>query len=94
MQRLYGSEIEPSVDASLGSYSWLIPNTPSTDCLVRISDVSNGSIMVESENPFTIRPQGIVNETEPNDTAHLANTVAIGDTIDGTIGTEEDIDYL
>ena len=36
----------------------------------------------------------LISETEPNDTAHLANTVAIGDTIDGTIATENDIEYF
>jgi hypothetical protein len=39
---------------TFGSYSWTIPNTPSTQCLVRISDVSNPAINDVSDNTFTI----------------------------------------
>ncbi|MFC2094548.1 choice-of-anchor D domain-containing protein [Bacteroidota bacterium] len=47
-------EIISSTPASTGSYSWTIPNTPSTLCKVRISDASNSSINDTSENTFTI----------------------------------------
>ena len=53
-----------SVPASSGSYSWTIPNTPSTECLVRISNASLASIFDVSDNVFTIVP--IVTVTTPN----------------------------
>ena len=36
------------------NYNWTIPNTPSTQCLVRISDVANASINDVSDSTFTI----------------------------------------
>ncbi len=53
-----------SVPAASGSYSWTIPNTPSTECLVRISDVGNAATFDVSDNAFTISPAVIV--TAPN----------------------------
>ncbi|MFH2141136.1 MAG: LamG-like jellyroll fold domain-containing protein, partial [Bacteroidota bacterium] len=47
--------VSPSTTASLGSFSWTIPNTPSTQCKVRISDASNSAINDVSDNVFTIR---------------------------------------
>jgi hypothetical protein len=38
----------------VGSYSWTIPNTPSTNCLVRITD-TDGSPTDKSDAPFEIR---------------------------------------
>ena len=43
-----------SIPASGGSYSWAIPNTPSTNCEVRISDTSNSSLNSISAATFTI----------------------------------------
>jgi hypothetical protein len=37
-----------------GSYYWLIPNTPSTQCLVRISDAADGTPADTSDSVFTI----------------------------------------
>jgi hypothetical protein len=45
-----------NVTASAGSYTWFIPNTPSTDCKVLISDVSNALLNDESDSVFTISP--------------------------------------
>ena len=36
--------IVPSTAASAGSYNWTVPNTPSTNCKVQISDVTNALI--------------------------------------------------
>ena len=47
------SDIIASTPSS-GTYNWTVPNTPSTQCLVRISDVSNPSTMDESDAVFTI----------------------------------------
>jgi len=43
-----------STPASTGSYPWTIPNLPSAQCRVRISDASNPSVFDISDAPFTI----------------------------------------
>ncbi len=49
------STIIPSVSANIGTYNWTIPNTPSTNVKIRISDVvSNNSIIDYCDNVFTI----------------------------------------
>ena len=53
-----------SVPADSGSYSWIIPNTPSTECLVRISDANFASRFDISDSVFTISP--ILTVTSPN----------------------------
>ncbi len=40
--------------ANDGSYSWTVPATPSTDCLVRVSDAVDGDPQDVSDGPFTI----------------------------------------
>ena len=40
-----------------GLYSWTVPNTPSTQCKVRISDVTNPSVSDESDGVFQITPE-------------------------------------
>ncbi|MCI0514001.1 T9SS type A sorting domain-containing protein, partial [candidate division KSB1 bacterium] len=47
-----------------GSFAWTIPSTPSTNCLVRISD-TDGSPIDQSNAVFTIFPEVIV-VTTPN----------------------------
>jgi len=46
--------IAGSVAASPAVYSWTIPNTPSSQCKVKISDVDNSSLSDISDNVFTI----------------------------------------
>ena len=48
------STVIASTPASGGSYNWAIPNTPSTQCKVRISDESNGAVNNINANVFTI----------------------------------------
>jgi len=57
-----------SIPASSGSYNWTVPNTPSTQCLVRISDASNASINDVSDATFkiTAAPNPMVTVTAPN----------------------------
>ncbi len=43
-----------STPASAGSYGWTVPNTPSSQCLVRISDASNAAVSDGSDNTFVI----------------------------------------
>jgi len=48
-------------------YHWLVPNTPSANCKVRISDAQNPSIIDASINVFTITiPTPIINLLSPN----------------------------
>ncbi|MBU0473336.1 MAG: C10 family peptidase [Bacteroidetes bacterium] len=51
--------IATNVDASLRIYDWVIPNTISNQCGVKISDISNPSVFDESDDTFEI---GIAND--------------------------------
>ena len=55
-----------SVNASNGSYSWTIPNNPSSLCKVRISDVSNTSVNDQSNNTFSISIAPMITVSSPN----------------------------
>ncbi|MGC9367886.1 MAG: YCF48-related protein [bacterium] len=46
------TESRPAADLY---YSWRIPNTPSTECKVRISDVNHLNVSDESDNVFSIK---------------------------------------
>jgi photosystem II stability/assembly factor-like uncharacterized protein len=46
--------IASSVPASQGSYSWLVPNTPTTQARVRIFDLGTGIVVDSSDGFFTI----------------------------------------
>jgi large repetitive protein len=52
--------ITASTPSSSGFYNWTIPNTPSTNCKVKISDANDTTINSTSTNVFTIssEPQG------------------------------------
>ncbi len=52
-------------EANDGVYSWTVPNTPSTSCLVRIFD-DDGSPADNSNSLFTILPPPSVAVTSPN----------------------------
>lgn len=41
-----------------GSYIWVVPNTPSNNCLVRIMEAADGSPMDKSNVVFKIKPAG------------------------------------
>lgn len=45
-----------NVTASAGSFSWTVPATPSANCKVKISDVSNANLFDVSDTVFTITP--------------------------------------
>lgn len=47
-------DIITSTPTSSGNYSWMVPSVSSTQCLIKISDVSNASIFDISESPFEI----------------------------------------
>jgi uncharacterized protein (TIGR02145 family) len=54
-----------STPASAGNYSWTIPNTPSTQCKVKISDANDTTFKSISANVFTIVPLPSVTITSP-----------------------------
>ena len=47
--------IIPSIAASSKSFSWPVPNTPSSNCRIKITDTSNSSFNDQSDNLFTIK---------------------------------------
>ncbi|MDA3861657.1 MAG: hypothetical protein PF445_10555 [Melioribacteraceae bacterium] len=52
---------------STGFYNWYpLPNNPSTNAKVRVTDASDGSAVDESDNVFTIEPQDLITVTMPN----------------------------
>ena len=59
------SLITSSLLASTGSYSWIVPNTITTQAKVRISDTSN-AVINSISNTFTISPIPIITVTSPN----------------------------
>ncbi len=46
--------VTSSTPCATGSYSWTIPNTPSTNCLVRICDTVDNNPCDQSDSSFTI----------------------------------------
>jgi uncharacterized protein (DUF362 family) len=60
------STIVNSISANLKEYEWTIPNNPSTQCKIRISDVTNASIKDESDNVFAISLTPALAITSPN----------------------------
>ncbi len=72
-----------------GSYSWTVPDTPSENCLVKISDVSNIETADISDDVFTITRQvvsgckilfdishGFVSVPEPLDTTYWSHLIS------------------
>ncbi|MES2655144.1 MAG: metallophosphoesterase [Bacteroidota bacterium] len=50
------STIASNVLSSLGTINWLIPNTPSSQCMLRISDSANVAVFDTTNARFTIAP--------------------------------------
>lgn len=51
---LYWLPVIDSTAAVTGTYIWTVPNTPSTYCRVRITDLLNSTLVDTSSNTFTI----------------------------------------
>ncbi len=49
--------VTSSTPATTGKYNWLVPNTPSSQCKIKISNAANSSINDESYNVFSIVSQ-------------------------------------
>ena len=68
-----------------GSYNWTVPNTPFTNCLIKVSDV-DGPAVDQSNAVFTILTQRTITVTSPNggeawegNTAHAITWTSTGD---------------
>ena len=83
--------VESSLPAASGSYSWTIPNTPSTQCLIRISDAGLASRFDVSDNVFTIVP--LVTVTAPNGGENWLATSQHNITWTSQIITDVSIEY-
>lgn len=59
------SIIQASVPNS-GNYTWTVPNNPSSQCRVRVTDVDNASMSDTSNSNFTIEPARTITITSPN----------------------------
>ena len=60
------STITASTGASAGSYLWIIPNSPSSNCLVKITDTTNSEVTDQSDSAFTITTAKYISVTSPN----------------------------
>ncbi|MFH2140932.1 MAG: fibronectin type III domain-containing protein, partial [Bacteroidota bacterium] len=76
-----------SMLADTGSYSWTIPNTPSTQCLVRITDMTNSSIGDTSDGIFTIPQLTIIVVTSSADIGPGTLRQALLDAVNGAFIT-------
>lgn len=48
------TSVAANVAGSAGTYSWTVPNTPATQCKIRVSDASNAAVNDVSDGLFTI----------------------------------------
>jgi hypothetical protein len=52
--------------ANDGSHAWMVPNNPSANCKIRISEVTNSNPFDESDSPFKIEFGTAIQNTKPN----------------------------
>ncbi len=60
------NEIIASTSSDVGTYAWTVPNTPTAQALVRITDVLNAGSTDQSNAVFSITEQPEINLTSPN----------------------------
>ena len=75
-------KIISSIPTSTASYNWIVPNTPSKNCIVRISSVNNPDTNNISTNVFRIFQVGITpcpSVPTVQYGGQIYNTIAIGD---------------
>ncbi|MEJ2637200.1 MAG: PKD domain-containing protein, partial [Calditrichia bacterium] len=69
-----------------GSYSWTVPNTPSNNCLVRVSDAADGDPFDASDEQFTIISESLTADFNGSPTEGIAPlTVQFADQSTGNI---------
>jgi len=52
--------IASNIPASQMNYVWQIPNTPSSQCRIRLQDTTYSYMNIESDNEFTIQPNNFI----------------------------------
>ncbi len=72
------------IEGELGVYAWTIPNTPSEQCKVRVSDASNPILYDESDNTFTITP-GVIGESWTVQNSGTTATLYSVSTVDANV---------
>ena len=68
-----------------GSYTWTVPNTPSTNCLVKVSDAADGNPWDVSDSPFTISTS-IGDNTNPGSNVQVNLGSGVNLTFDNVTG--------
>jgi len=58
--------VSPPNSGNTGSYSWLVPMPPSSQCLVRVSDSFNPTVFDQSDAMFTIKEPDTLTIVGPN----------------------------
>lgn len=58
--------IEEGIEATLEEFNWAVPNTPSEDCLIRITDLNDSLLADESNSTFRIYPAPELEVLSPN----------------------------
>ncbi len=71
--------------ANTGSYLWNVPNTPSTNCLVKVSDAADGNPWDVSDTPFTISTS-TENNTNPGTNVQVNLGSGVNLTFDNVTG--------
>ncbi|MGB9665216.1 MAG: choice-of-anchor J domain-containing protein [Ignavibacteria bacterium] len=72
------------IEGNLGIYAWTIPNTPSTQCKVKVSDASNPAVYDESDNVFTIS-EGVIGESWTVQNSGTTATLYSVSTVDANV---------
>jgi len=57
------SQLAANVPASELSYSWIVPETPSVNCRIKLQDQTYSYMVLESDLPFTVTPLQIIDPT-------------------------------
>lgn len=72
------------------SYPWTVPNTPSTQCFVRVSDAATGEKLTDvSDNLFSIVSAGMRGDANGDGSINVLDMVSIANHILGTIPLDE-----
>jgi len=58
--------LQTNYDAETNVYTFVVPNTPSENCLVRLLDESNNELVDQSNSPFKITAAPDINLLSPN----------------------------
>ena len=83
------TDIVASTAASADSYAWTVPNEPSSNCLVKISDTSNPDINDTSDNTFTISRLQVSLDIKPGSSTNPLNVKSNGVLPAAVLGSQD-----